>query len=166
VHRHLYESQDLQDIDFAPFMANLCALLQDGSGIPPRQVRLVAKIPSLRMNGDRAMPLALLTTELVTNSFKHAFPRGRTGAIRVELTIDAADNAVLTVADDGVGPPPGEHHESLSSAQMSMGRALIEAFTKQLGGTLSVSGPPGMTTTLRFHLHGMWPQAGTEAAAV
>jgi two-component sensor histidine kinase len=34
-----------------------------------------------------------------------------------------------------------------------MGRALIDAFTKQLGGTLSVSGPPGMTARLAFPLH-------------
>jgi two-component sensor histidine kinase len=152
VHRHLYESQDLQDIDFAPFMANLCALLQDGSGISPRRVHLISRIPSLRMNGDRAVPLALLTTELVTNSFKHAFPNGRSGTIRVELMVDEAGNAVLTVADDGIGPPSAGP-DSRPGSPASMGRALIEAFTKQLGGTLSLSGPPGMTTKLAFRLH-------------
>jgi two-component sensor histidine kinase len=152
VHRHLYESQDLQDIDFAPFMSNLCALLQDGSGTSSRRVRLISKIPSVRMNGDRAVPLALLTTELVTNSFKHAFPDGRGGTIRVELAVDETDNATLTVADDGAGPP-AEASAAQTALQASMGRALIDAFTKQLGGTLSVSGPPGMTARLAFPLH-------------
>ena len=32
VHRHLYESQDMQEVDLHPFMTNLCSLLQDGSG--------------------------------------------------------------------------------------------------------------------------------------
>lgn len=165
VHRHLYESQDLQDIDFAPFMANLCALLQDGSGISPRRVHLVSRIPSVRMNGDRAVPLALLTTELVTNSFKHGFPAGRGGTIRVELVVDEADNAVLTVADDGIGAKP----DGIGARQglpTSMGRSLIDAFTKQLGGTLSLSGPPGMTTRLAFRLHATRPVShGTQTAA-
>jgi two-component sensor histidine kinase len=165
VHRHLYESQDLQDIDFAPFMSNLCALLQDGSGISSRRVRLISSIPSVRMNGDRAVPLALLTTELVTNSFKHAFPDGRSGTIRVELTVDDADNAALIVADDGAGPPPAEPAPQ-NRSPASMGRALIDAFTKQLGGTLSTSGPPGMTTKLSFHLHATRPPGqGAQTAA-
>ncbi len=160
VHRHLYESQDLQDIDFAPFMANLCALLQDGSGISARRVRLVSSIPNLQMNGDRAVPLALLTTELVTNSFKHAFPHGRSGTIRVELAVDDADNAVLTIADDGVGPP-----SDAAGTHISMGRALIDAFTKQLGGKLALSGPPGMTAKLVFHLHGAGPPSASAQTA-
>ena len=164
VHRHLYESQDLQDIDFAPFMANLCALLQDGSGISSRRVRLISRIPSVRMNGDRAVPLALLTTELVTNSFKHAFPDGRSGTISVELTVDD-NNAALTVTDDGAGPPPEEPATQVKSPA-SMGRALIDAFTKQLGGSLSMSGPPGMTTKLSFHLHTTRPPGqGAQTAA-
>lgn len=165
VHRHLYESQDLQDIDFAPFMANLCALLQDGSGISPRRVRLISNIPNLRMNGDRAVPLALLTTELVTNSFKHAFPDGRSGTIRVELVADEADNAVLTVADDGVGPP-SDMSAPQAGLRASMGRALIDAFTKQLGGSLSLSGPPGMTARLTFQVHALrTPSAPAQTAA-
>ncbi len=148
VHRHLYESQDLQDIDFAPFMINLCSLLQDGSGLSSRQVRLIARIPELRLNGDRAVPLALLATEIITNSFKHAFPGGRTGSIIVEMTVDEAQNAVLKIVDDGVGSTP----ERAEAARASMGRALIDAFTKQLNGRISVSGPPGMSSVLRFSL--------------
>ena len=36
VHRHLYESQDLREIDLATFMSNLCRLVQDGSGVPAK----------------------------------------------------------------------------------------------------------------------------------
>jgi two-component sensor histidine kinase len=146
-------------------MTNLCALLQDGSNISPRRVRLIPKVPNLRINGDRAVPLALLTTELVTNSFKHAFSGGRSGTIRVELVVDDADNAVLTVADDGIGAPSGGPG-SRPGSPASMGRALIDAFTKQLGGTLSLSGPPGMTTRLAFRLHATRPPSrDTQTAA-
>jgi two-component sensor histidine kinase len=148
VHRHLYESQDLREIDLASFMSSLCRLVQDGSGVPSRRVRLQVEIPSTTMSGDRAVPLALLTTELLTNAFKHAFPEHRTGSIEVRLTTDGEGNARLTISDDGIGYL--EREPGLEAN--TMGRNLIGAFTRQLGGTLTVSGPPGTAIALDFAL--------------
>ncbi|MBI2254640.1 MAG: hypothetical protein HYU58_08485 [Proteobacteria bacterium] len=146
VHRHLYESEDLKEIDLAPFMKNLCSLLQDGSGVPARRVAVQMDIPDLRMSGDRAVPLALLTTEIVTNSFKHAFPGGQTGIIDIRLAIAADGTATLSIADNGIGPATDAH---LSPAA-TMGTTLIAAFAKQLGGKMNVVGPPGTTTIVHF----------------
>ena len=163
VHRHLYESQDLQEVDLHPFMTNLCSLLQDGSGVPPRRVRMSVDIPHVRVSGDRAVPLALLTTEILTNSFKHAFPNQRPGAISVRITLQDEGRATLTIADDGVGQSPGANENDLPG---SMGRTLIDAFTRQLGGELTVAGPPGTTSTLAFTLETpKRPPAAEPAAA-
>jgi two-component sensor histidine kinase len=147
VHRHLYESEDLKEIDLAPFLKNLCALLQDGSGVPARRVGVQLEVPDLRMSGDRAVPLALLTTEIVTNSFKHAFPDGRSGQIDIRLDVAEGGEAILSISDNGIGPdmaPP-------ANPAVTMGTTLIAAFAKQLGGTMTVSGPPGTTTVIRFN---------------
>ncbi len=40
------------------------------------------------MAGDRAVPLALLTTEILTNCFKHAFPDLMAGTIDVTLAVE------------------------------------------------------------------------------
>lgn len=149
VHRHLYESQDMQEVDLHPFMTNLCSLLQDGSGVPPRRVRLGVDIPHVRVTGDRAVPLALLTTEILTNCFKHAFPNQRAGAISVRIQREADGMARLVIADDGVGQGERSGAGDLPS---SMGQTLIAAFTRQLGGEISVSGPPGTVTTMVFRL--------------
>jgi two-component sensor histidine kinase len=149
VHRHLYESQDLREIDLATFMSNLCRLVQDGSGVPTRRVRLRVDIESLTLSGDRAVPLALLTTEILTNAFKHAFPALRAGNVSVVLTADADGNARLVISDDGVGSTGSE---KIPGAANTMGQSLIGAFTRQLGGTLTTSGPPGTTITLVFAL--------------
>ena len=165
VHRHLYESQDLREIDLSSFMSNLCRLVQDGSGVPVRRVRLHVDIPSATMSGDRAVPLALLTTELLTNAFKHAFPDHRLGTISVRLTTEPDGNAQLVIADDGVGYAEREE----PSGGNTMGQSLIGAFTRQLGGTLTISGPPGTKVTLDFPLKPKPPEhssaAGGEAAA-
>jgi two-component sensor histidine kinase len=149
VHRHLYESQDLQEVDLNPFMTNLCSLLQDGSGVPPRRVRLNVDIPHVRVTGDRAVPLALLTTEILTNSFKHAFPNQRAGAISVRITLEGGGMAKLVIADDGVGQAERSAGNDLPG---SMGQTLIEAFTRQLGGEITTAGPPGTVSTLVFQL--------------
>jgi two-component sensor histidine kinase len=154
VHRHLYESQDMQEVDLHPFMTNLCSLLQDGSGVPPRRVRLKVDIPHVRVAGDRAVPLALLTTEILTNSFKHAFPNQRAGSISVSIACGRDGMAKLVIADDGIGQ--GERQPDDESPG-SMGQTLIEAFTRQLGGEIVNSGPPGTVSTLSFCLEARRP---------
>jgi two-component sensor histidine kinase len=148
VHRHLYESQDLREIDLAAFMTGLCRLVQDGCGVPARRVKLDVEIPTATMTGDRAVPLALLTTEILTNAFKHAFPENRAGRISVRLTIGEHDAAQLVIADNGVGTTKAPE----TGLPSTMGQTLIGAFTRQLGGTLTTSGPPGTTVTIDFGL--------------
>ncbi|MEZ5832853.1 MAG: histidine kinase dimerization/phosphoacceptor domain -containing protein [Dongiaceae bacterium] len=170
VHRHLYESQDMQEVDLHPFMTNLCSLLQDGSGVPPRRVRLSVDIPHVRVTGDRAVPLALLTTELLTNSFKHAFPNQRAGTISVKILLEEDGMATLIIADDGIGQADRRQDGELPG---SMGQTLIEAFTRQLGGQITNSGPPGTINTLVFRLEavrasggeGQAPRPATDTAA-
>jgi two-component sensor histidine kinase len=148
VHRHLYESQSLREIDMSVFMTGLCRLIQDGSGVPARRVRLHVSIPQVKLSGDRAVPLALLTTEILTNAFKYAFPNQRVGNIDVRMTLDSERNVSLTIADDGVGTNSDDETEPVAG----MGRNLIAAFTRQLSGQLTTSGPPGTTVTLVFPL--------------
>jgi two-component sensor histidine kinase len=148
VHRHLYESQDLREIDLAAFMTGLCRLVQDGCGVPARRVKLDVAIPTATMTGDRAIPLALLTTEILTNAFKHAFPENRAGAIGVRLTVGEHGAARLVISDNGVGTA----QRTETSLPSTMGQTLIGAFTRQLGGTLTTSGPPGTTVTIDFAL--------------
>jgi two-component sensor histidine kinase len=152
VHRHLYESETMRDVELRFFLGDLCQLLQDGSGTSRWRVRLGLEIASLRMPVERATPLALLVTELVTNSFKHAFPDNRYGAITVKLVTAEDGMAVLSVADDGVGLPEsaGSDPTEMAAKGLGLGAKITQAFARQLGGELSVSGPPGTTVTLTF----------------
>jgi two-component sensor histidine kinase len=150
VHRHLYESDNLKTVNLMTFLGELCRLLQDGSGVPYWRVRVDLDIAPVSLQIERAIPLALLVTEVVTNSFKHAFPDGRVGMIGVKLTV-ADDTVLLTVADDGVGTSPPQSDNS-GAERSGLGFILTQALAKQLGGTLVTSGPPGTATTLSLPL--------------
>jgi two-component sensor histidine kinase len=155
VHRHLYESDSLREISMVPFMNNLCTLLQDGCGVPARRVQLTAQLQELHISGDRAIPLALLTAEMVMVAFKYGFPDARSGHIEIRLTADEKGAGELSVRDDGVGPVadnPNDPSDRLSNT-------LIAAFCRQLGGSFDLSGPPGTTRRLSFNLDHSAPAA-------
>jgi two-component sensor histidine kinase len=88
---------------------------------------------------EQAVPIGLITNELVTNSIKHAFgPEG--GAIRIELHTSARPGyATLVVSDNGRGI-------SETTGQGS-GQTLIRALADQVGGEVSQSSSSGGTTT-------------------
>jgi len=95
---------------------------------------------------DEAIPVALIVNELVSNSFKHAFPDGPEGKVRVAMA--ARDSGwELAVSDDGVGfaatrNPDREH---------GLGTELIHALTAQLHGELEQdSSAKGSSTRIRF----------------
>jgi two-component sensor histidine kinase len=151
VHRHLYESDNLKTVDLKTFLGELCRLLQDASGAPYWRIRVDLDIARASLQIERAIPLALLVTELATNSFKHAFPDGRIGVISIKLTVED-DAVVLTVADDGIGTPPPQGGDG-GEDRSGLGLVLTQALAKQLGGVLTTSGPPGTATTLSFPLN-------------
>ena len=78
----------------------------------------------------------------------------------VQIAREPDGMAKLVIADDGVGQVERTTNGELPG---SMGQTLIEAFTRQLGGEITVSGPPGTVTTLVFRLESV--PAGTARAA-
>jgi two-component sensor histidine kinase len=105
---------------------------------------------------DRAIPIALMVTEAITNSLKHAFPDGRAGTIRVAFEPDGPQTGVLVVEDDGVGFPEG------APAAGGLGLQLIEAFARQIGGDVRFSDPPG--AAIRVTVDDRERSSGADAA--
>src|SRR6185503_11755007 len=86
----------------------------------------------------------------------------RAGAISVRIAREPDGMAKLVIADDGVGQTERNTDGELPG---SMGQTLIEAFTRQLGGDITVSGPPGTVTTLAFRLESVHAVAAGERPA-
>jgi two-component sensor histidine kinase len=121
--------------------------------VPPERAIVVhCRVQPIVLPVERAIPVALIVVEAVTNAVKHAFPDGRPGIIEVGLRADAAEMA-LSVNDNGVGftvdPAAGE----------SAGLSLIEALAQQLGGAMHIEAVGGTRLTVTF------PIAGAASAA-
>jgi PAS domain S-box-containing protein len=131
VHDQLWRRSEVDALDLASFLERLCAKLAETA---PRH-RLVYGGEPVTMSADRAIPVALLVNELVTNAFKYAYPESR-GEIRVSLSVPEPARVRLEVSDWGVGLPAG--FDPNGSGE-SLGMRLIRGFVRQLRGRLDVS---------------------------
>ncbi len=116
------------------------SLLGDGAKI---DIRVEAE--PLQINAEHAVTLGLIVNELATNAVKYAFPGG---AGRIVLGFGHRDGEVaLSVADDGVGLAAN----AADGPGSGLGSRFVDAFVRQLGGTLAkASGPTGATFTARL----------------
>jgi two-component sensor histidine kinase len=158
VHHYLYESEDVRIVELRLFVGELCQVLHDTLSGAERPIRIEADVHNITIASERAVPIALLITEAVTNAYKHAFPDGRAGKILVAIHTLDETSALLTIRDDGVGYGAGTDLSTTVVAGRGVGMSLISAFARQLGEDLEVSGPPGTTIALKLRL-----RAKTEA---
>jgi len=105
--------------------------------IPPSPVQVTAKLAS---------PLALIFSELATNSLKYALPHTR--GLRLSLDIRQPDSQIeLVYRDNGPGFPP----EVLRGERQNVGLHLIRLLSRHdLRGKMELSNSGGAVVTLRF----------------
>ncbi|MEZ5938768.1 MAG: histidine kinase dimerization/phosphoacceptor domain -containing protein [Hyphomonadaceae bacterium] len=152
VHQHMYEADRFASIDARDYLGRVLSGL---SASAPTNVRLESDIHPAPLNPDDAQPLGLLVNECVTNAFKHAFPGGRPGVVKVSLA-PVEDGLHLTVVDDGVGEAAGDDaHEDAAEGRgegksEGLGRRLIRGFAAQLRGEVSSTSGDGFSVSVRF----------------
>jgi two-component sensor histidine kinase len=144
VHEQLHPALTVGAVDLALYLERLCANLLTLHGRASRSIQLISRLESIVVETDVAAPVGLIVSEVLTNSLKHAFPRVGTGTVRINLESAGPGQAVLEIADDGVGLPRQEdRHEGV-------GLSLIEALAAQAGGELYWQNDGGTILRLRF----------------
>ncbi|MES1974399.1 MAG: histidine kinase dimerization/phosphoacceptor domain -containing protein [Pseudomonadota bacterium] len=147
VHRRLYTSDNVEQVDMAEYLG---ALVEDlggaWSGTGTRCLLSISADP-IRLATDRAVSLGVIVTELVSNACKYAYPAA-SGEVRISLQRDGAQHFRLTVEDDGVGIPPGAAPHGTG-----LGTRLIRAMAKSLQSAVDYDrGHGGVRATLRAAL--------------
>ena len=158
VHTLLYNSPDLASIDFKDYLDELLKELSEGFSAEDRAIRSVLHADPMRMPLDTAVPLAFIAVEILTNSFKHAFPKGRSGRITVDVRRDGED-AILRIEDDGVGlgtDPVGRRR---------LGLTIVRKLVQQIGGELEEPPPGSSAFVVRFPVGTAAPLQTTEPVA-
>jgi two-component sensor histidine kinase len=143
-HDRLYRSDDVESIELATYLGDLC---QDLQTTIPRCAVSFETADDFRVATDRGIRLALIITELAVNAAKYAYGEAG-GPIRVRM-VKKPDAVLLTVRDDGAGLPAGfEAHK-----RKSLGMRIVTALAAQAGAAIEArNGDPGAEFTVRVPL--------------
>ena len=129
-HDRLYRSSDVKRLELAAYLSEVCRDLEDA--IPNCLVTFEANAPAF-MATDRAIQLAILLTELVTNAAKHAYPQ-RAGQVWVKLAPQDKNTVSMSIRDEGDGLPEGFG----SGPSRGLGMRLVKTLADQLDAAFKV----------------------------
>ena len=153
IHEKLYQTRDLDHLDFAEYLRGLTNHLINSFVDDPGRVALNLQVGPEKVNLDTAVPLGIIITELVSNSLKYAFPGikektddGRSNQIRIALEAPEEDQLLLTVADNGVGLP----EEIDPDSAPSLGLQLVRMLAGHMGGALELDRRNGTTYRIKL----------------
>ena len=138
IQEELVSQPQADRIDFACQLRRLMASMHDGS------CEVIAEIEALEVPVDRALSLALIAAELLSNIYKHAF-HGQNGGGRLWVSLRNVDGmVVLTIRDNGPGIPPPH------AWPRTVGLQIVRALAMQADGAVEVDTAPGSTVQVRM----------------
>jgi two-component sensor histidine kinase len=144
VYDHLLGREMSRTTDFGGYLKSLCANLLEIQDSPSGAVTLTCTSDTIFLDLNSVTALGLIVTELLANSFDHAFPDGVGKiAVTVRAAGDHSEMATLIVRDDGPG-------FIMKSESKRHGLGLVRRLAEQLGGTTEVENDHGTLWTIRF----------------
>ena len=141
-YERLAYNADYENIDLVAYLREVIEDLE--TAVAPCKIRLDAP-EEIQFAADRAILVALIINELVSNASKYAYPDGPEGSIWVRVAQTEKHAVLISVRDEGVGLPAGFD----PTTSKRLGTRLVNALSKQLGAELT---RPSSTTGTNFTL--------------
>jgi two-component sensor histidine kinase len=91
-------------------------------------IRITRDIGAIDLNIAQSVPVGLILNEAISNALVFAFPDNTSGTIHISMHQHPAGQITLSIADDGIGLPPGFDTDRDSA----MGLQLIKTLGDQL----------------------------------
>lgn len=146
-HENLYRGKSLSRINMNDYISEVVRLLSTSLNVSGERVRIDLELEELESVIDIAIPCGLVLNELLSNSFKYAFPGDRTGCIQVKLHREGPHHLRLIIADNGVGFKPGFDIAKTQSLGIPM---VMQIIKNQLHGTVDLQTDQGVRWQVRF----------------
>ena len=128
IHRRLYTSDDVEQVDMQDYLHGLADELQQSVSASPKNRPIRLSVEPVKLKTDQAVSLGVVVAELVTNACKYAYAPDQPGEVRVSLRRLDDDTCRLAVEDDGPGLD-----ESIAAQGTGLGRRVIAAMARSIG---------------------------------
>jgi PAS domain S-box-containing protein len=141
----LTEGESRDAIDLGTYLSGIATAVMRAHAV--EGIHLSLQVDSWPVSINVAMPAGLVVNELLTNALKHAFAGREGGTISLHC-LSEAGGCRVTVADDGVGLPPGVEWPGSGKLSALIVRSLIQ----NAKARLDVASTPGegMKVTIFF----------------
>jgi two-component sensor histidine kinase len=150
VHRSLYTSENVQSVALHRYLEALTHDIQSAAGEDRQAGHFTLECDPIEIEPDRAVAVGVMLTELILNAWKHAYPEGAAGPIRVTLKAINPHESLLSVEDDGVGFANGRE-----PGENGLGTIIVKAMSQKLGASIRYEGKqPGTRVSVSFDPNG------------
>jgi c-di-GMP phosphodiesterase len=144
VHEEIYRSSGVDAPSLDVYLPRLCDfILEDLAG---NDIGVEYDIDRVCLPMDKEVSIAIILSELLTNTIKYAFPGGGRKTVSIKARLGADGLIDLAYRDSGVGLPAGFDPGSAKS----MGMLIVDALVKQLGGTMRAESDGGAVFSFTF----------------
>lgn len=134
IHQKLYQHDDLSVIEMQGYIESLVNSVQSVFMKGGHNINITIDAEGVELDIDRAIPFGLVLNELVSNSFKYAFPEDReSNKIYIHLRKNG-EHGFFEYTDNGIGLPEDTDDRTNSS----MGIRLMNRLVNQLQSTLNI----------------------------
>ena len=144
VHERLYRSDSFSAIDFAAYLRELASHLVETYKVNGQAIEIQFDLQPVSLPLGDAVQFGLIVNELISNAVKHAFPKGKSGTLRIDAAASAG-RMILEISDDGVGIPA-----DMTLEQGGFGLKTVAGIVNHLGGFIKIDRGGG--TTFRLDL--------------
>lgn len=134
-----------EEIPVGEYLTKLCNSLARSMIGGRKAITIEVEATEGHVPSDTAISFGLLTTELVINSLKHAYPEGKRGTIVVTYTATASGWS-LSIADDGIG-----QMDSKKGIRSGLGTSIVGALANQLHAIITTENLPQGTKVTITH---------------
>jgi two-component sensor histidine kinase len=148
IHQKLYQGKNLSSISMKEYLIDLSQHIMDSYGGEGR-IEFDYDLDDMQLDVDSAIPMGLIVNELLTNSFKHAFPDNEKGLIQITCRRLFEERILLEVSDNGVGLL--EFHKEDDQGR-GFGTQLIDLLIQQLDGSIMTLNGLGTKIRMEFEL--------------
>jgi len=143
VHEMLYNHNETSGISIKQYLEELVLSLDQLVNSEKIPIEFKLDLADESFNVTDSIALGMITSELVSNSMKHAFAHIVKPEIHVTLKKDH-NNVLFTVKDNGVGV------KNETKRKKNLGLRLIDIFSRQLKGKYTITSTHGYHYEIQF----------------